>query len=84
MSARAVDSFRGTFSGTGGSFSDPGVALDEILSLTGNVEPVVLRVSAAGLDDASGGSLAGDWLCVDHEPPRRMGVQLLVAQVVRA
>ena len=65
MSARAVASFREPFSPTGMRFYDAGVALDEIESLTSNVEPVVLRVSSHGVSDT-------DWLCADHDPPRRI------------
>ena len=71
LSARPVEAAGAGFS-AGESYEDVGVALDEIGALTGNIEPVVLRVSALGGTEADRDSVAGDWLCVDHEPPRRI------------
>ena len=72
MSARAVASFREPFSPTGMRFYDAGVALDEIASLTGNIEPVVLRVRASGGSKGDRAAVSGDWLCSDHLPPARV------------
>lgn len=69
MSARAVEAARAPFVPRDGVYHDAGVALDEILSLTGNVEPVVLRVSCSGGSAEQRASIEGDWLCVDHEEP---------------
>ena len=71
MSARPVEAHAAPFS-RGGSYSDAGVALDEISSLTANVEPVLLRVKATGGTAAERRGLAGDWLCADHDPPARV------------
>lgn len=57
----------------GEAFADPDVALDEILSLTGNAEPAVLRVVATGGSARGRAKLAGDWLCAaDGGSPRRL------------
>ena len=72
MSARAVEASGSAFSPRGDAFSDVGVALDEILPLTGNVEPVVLRVAATGGSRRQRELVSGDWLCADHETPRRI------------
>lgn len=72
MMARAVEAAGSDFSPMGRAMHDAGVALDEISSLSGNMEPVVLRVRAAGGSAAERLALAGDWLCADHEPPRRI------------
>lgn len=70
--ARAVEAAGANFSPTDTVFHDVGVALDEISSLTGNVEPVVLRVRAVGGAAADRAAVHGDWLCADHDPPRRL------------
>ena len=72
MSARAVVAAGEAFVGMGLTLHDPGVALDEISSMTGNVEPVVLRVHASGGDRDDREDLAGDWLCADGARPRRV------------
>ena len=74
FSARPVEAFRAPFSRRGETYSDVDVALDEISSLIDNVEPAVLRVEASGgsLDERC--AVWGDWLCVDHEPPVRLGM----------
>ena len=72
MSARAAEATGAPFAARGGSWSDVGVALDEIGSLTDNVEPVVLRVAAAGGHGFEREAVAGDWLCADHEAPVRV------------
>ena len=72
MSARAVEATGSAFSPRGDALSDAGIALDEILSMTGNVEPVVLRVAATGGSRRQRELVSGDWLCVDHETPRRI------------
>lgn len=72
MSARAVEAAGCPFSPAGDELHDVGVALDEVASFTGNVEPVVLRVTARGGWPSERRAVEGDWLCVDHEVPRRI------------
>ena len=72
MSARAAESPGSPFRRRAETYSDAGVALDEVLSLTGNVEPVVLRVSCYGGAEGEADFIRGDWLCADHETPRRI------------
>ena len=64
MSARAVVSAGEPFVGTGVTLHDPDVAMDEISSMAGNIEPVVLRVAASGGDRDDREDLAGRE--VDH------------------
>lgn len=71
-SARAAEGAGTPFVARDGFWSDVGVALDEIGSLTDNVEPVVLRVSASGGHRLERDAVAGDWLCSDHLPPSRV------------
>lgn len=72
MSARAVEAAGVPFAPAGDELHDADVALDEIASFTGNVEPVVLRVAARGGWPAERRAVEGDWLCADHEPPKRV------------
>ena len=69
LSARPVEATGAPFAPRSVVYHDVSVALDEILSLTGNVEPVVLRVSVSGGTAEDRASVGGDWLCADHEPP---------------
>ena len=63
----------GAFSPRHGEWSDPGVALDEIMSLRAAQEPLVLRVAADGGTAAGRASVAGDWLCdSDGGEPERV------------
>ena len=63
MSARVVVSAESPWQPRGAAFADPGVALDEVLSLRADVEPLVLRVTAVGGTKEERGAVAGDWLC---------------------
>lgn len=72
MSAREASAVGREFTPRAGSFSDPGVALDEILSLRPNHEPVVLRVAVEGGSARQRQRLRGDWLCRPSEEPRRL------------
>ena len=71
MSARAVVSSGAPFSRWGKPFSDPDVALDEIVALRPQGEPVVLRVEAQGGTVSERLKVDGDWLCLaDGSEPR--------------
>ena len=63
MSAREVVAFRGEFTRREETYSDAGVARDEIASLEARQEPVVLRVSSKRLSAKARASVDGDWLC---------------------
>ncbi len=63
LSARAVIGVGYAFTPHDTTFSDPDVALDEILSLPIPPEPLVLRVAAEGGSARERAPLAGDWLC---------------------
>ena len=76
MAAREVVAARTPFVQRRGDFSDPGVALDEILSLRAAQEPLVLRVDAVGGTREEREAVGGDhsdWLCdSDGSEPRRI------------
>lgn len=73
LSAREVVAAGSPFRAWGETFADPGVALDEILSLRARQDPLVLRVKASGVCPPEAEAAAGDWLCdSDGSPPRRL------------
>ena len=72
MSAREASAVGREFTPRDGSFADPGVALDEILSLRPDHEPVVLRVAVDGGSARQRQRLRGDWLCLPSGEPRRL------------
>ena len=73
LTGRAVVAHGEPFVAWGEELSDPDVALDEILSMTGNVEPSVLRVAVKGGRARDRAKVAGDWLCAgDGTPPMRL------------
>lgn len=72
LSAREVVAFRGDFRRGDHAYSDPGVAIDEILSFRAKQDAVVLRVESRGLRAAARSRTDGDWLCEPGEEPRRI------------
>lgn len=73
MSARAAVAIGQPFVPRDVSFSDPGVALDEISTMRAGAEPLVLRVEASGGNSAERKAVTGDWLCdSDGSAPRRV------------
>lgn len=71
--ARAVVAAGSRFVRRGEAYSDPDVAMDEVLSLRAAQEPVVLRVAATGVGSHDRFRLSGDWLCdADGSEPRKI------------
>jgi hypothetical protein len=71
LTIRAVVARGEPFVPLGEALADPDVALDEIMSLTSNSEPLVLRVSVRGGRARDRAKVAGDWLCAaDGKRPR--------------
>lgn len=70
LTARVVESFRGTWSPMPESFSDPGVAMDFIATIDPAYGPTVVR-AVAEADEFS--DVVGDWLCESGAAGRRLG-----------
>lgn len=73
LSARAVVAAGSRFARRGEAYSDPDVAMDEVLSLRAAQEPLVLRVAAVGVGNYDRFRLSGDWLCdSDGSEPKKI------------
>lgn len=73
LSAREVVAAGRPFRQRGEPISDPGVALDEVMSLEAAQEPVVLRVRVTSGSPRDRASLDADWLCEPGAgPPSRL------------
>lgn len=70
LSARVVESFRGTWSPLPESFSDPDVARDSVTTIDPAYGPTVVRAFSSAEEF---GDVVGDWLCESGAAGRRVG-----------